>query len=115
MDLLPEGFEELVLAPHAPLGTSSVLGGFSQDRVVTTIADSGVVSDSTNVLALDARTGDARPLPVPVVLKRPAREDRVAGAVRFASRCELCVRPRRAREVLCRNVDALTGGVLHGA
>jgi hypothetical protein len=53
MDLLPEGFEELALAPHAPLGTSSVLGGFSQDRVMTTIADSEVVSDSTNVLALE--------------------------------------------------------------
>jgi hypothetical protein len=53
MDQLPEGFEELMLAPHAPLGTSSVLGGFSQDRVMTTIADSEVISDSTNVLALE--------------------------------------------------------------
>lgn len=53
MGLLPEGFEELVLAPHAPLGTSSVLGEFSQDRVTTTIADSEVGSDSTNVLALE--------------------------------------------------------------
>ncbi|MDQ6818157.1 MAG: hypothetical protein M3018_12235 [Actinomycetota bacterium] len=49
MDLLPEGFVELTLAPQAPLGTSSVLGGFSQDRVMTTIADTEVVSDSTNV------------------------------------------------------------------
>jgi hypothetical protein len=53
MDLLPGGFEELLLAPHAPLGTSSVLGGFSQDRVMTTIADTEIVSDSTNVLALE--------------------------------------------------------------
>jgi hypothetical protein len=53
MDMLPNGFVELVLAPHAPLGTSSVLGGFSQDRILTTIADTEVVSDSTNVLALE--------------------------------------------------------------
>jgi hypothetical protein len=53
MDRLPDGFVELGLAPHAPLGTSSVLGGFSQDRILTTIADTEVVSDSTNVLALE--------------------------------------------------------------
>jgi hypothetical protein len=53
MELLPDGFVELRLAPHAPLGTSSVFGGFSQDRILTTIADTEVVSDSTNVLALE--------------------------------------------------------------
>jgi len=53
MELLPDGFVELLLAPHAPLGASSVLGGFSQDRILTTIADTEVVSDSTNVLALE--------------------------------------------------------------
>jgi hypothetical protein len=53
MDVLPDGFVELVLAPHAPLGTSSVLGRFSQDRILTTIAETEVVSDSTNVLALE--------------------------------------------------------------
>jgi hypothetical protein len=53
MGLLPPGFVELELAPLAPLGTSAVLGGFSQDRVMTTNADSEVVSDSTNVLALE--------------------------------------------------------------
>jgi hypothetical protein len=53
MDQLPDGFVELALAPTAPLGASAVLGGFSQDRVLTTIADSEVVSDSTNVLALE--------------------------------------------------------------
>lgn len=53
MEMLPEGFVELLLSPHAPLGASSVLGRFSQDRVLTTISDSEVVSDSTNVLALE--------------------------------------------------------------
>jgi hypothetical protein len=51
---LPDGFVEIVLAPHAPLGTSSVLADLSQDRVLSTIADSEIVSDSTNVLALEA-------------------------------------------------------------
>ena len=62
MGLLPDGFVELQLAPHAPLGTSSVLGDFSQDRVLTTIADTEVVSDSTNVLALECarRRRDSR-------------------------------------------------------
>ena len=53
MEALPPGFTELSLAPHAPLGTSSVLGRLSQDRALTTIADSEVLSDSTNVLALE--------------------------------------------------------------
>jgi hypothetical protein len=53
MELLPDGFVELLLAPHAPLGASSVLGGFSQDRILTTLGDTEVVSDSTNVLALE--------------------------------------------------------------
>jgi hypothetical protein len=53
-EALPDGFVEIVLAPHAPLGTSSVLADLSQDRALSTIADSEVVSDSTNVLALEA-------------------------------------------------------------
>ena len=53
MEALPPGFTEVSLAPHAPLGTSSVLGSLSQDRALTTIADSEVLSDSTNVLALE--------------------------------------------------------------
>jgi len=51
--LLPDGFTEVTLPPHAPLGVSSVLGRFSQDRVLSTLADTEVVSDSTNVLALE--------------------------------------------------------------
>lgn len=37
----------------APLGTSAVLGPLDQNRVVSTIRGSEVVSDSTNVLALE--------------------------------------------------------------
>jgi hypothetical protein len=51
--LVPDGFTEVTLPPHAPLGVSSVLGRFSQDRVLSTLADTEVVSDSTNMLALE--------------------------------------------------------------
>src|SRR4051794_16741117 len=50
---LPPGFERLELSPVCPLGTSSVLGGISQDRVVATVRNTEVVSDPTNVLALE--------------------------------------------------------------
>jgi|tagenome__1003787_1003787.scaffolds.fasta_scaffold20915160_3 hypothetical protein len=58
---LPPGFERLELSPVCPLGTSSVLGGISQDRVVATARGTEVVSDPTNVLALECavrRRGD---------------------------------------------------------
>jgi hypothetical protein len=79
---LPDGFVEIVLAPHAPLGTSSVLGDLSQDRVLSTIADSEVVSDSTNVLALEAARR-----------RRDAKVRRGAGSVRLATSHRL-LRPR---------------------
>ena len=50
---LPHGFERLELSPVCPLGTSSVLGGISQDRIVATARGTEVVSDPTNVLALE--------------------------------------------------------------
>lgn len=53
LGLLPPGFERLELSPVCPLGTSSVLGGVSQDWVVTTTRGGEVVSDPTNVLALE--------------------------------------------------------------
>ena len=83
MDALRSGFEELTLGPHAPLGTSSVLAGFSQDRVLTTAADSEVVSDSTNVLALEC------------ALRRRAPSSRRTGDTRLAAAHRL-LRPREA-------------------
>jgi hypothetical protein len=53
LSLLPADFERLVLSPVCPLGTSSVLGGVSQDWVVTAVRGGEVVSDPTNVLALE--------------------------------------------------------------
>jgi hypothetical protein len=50
---LPDGFEPLELAPVCPLGTSSVLAGVNQHWAVATSRNSEVVSDATNVLALE--------------------------------------------------------------
>jgi hypothetical protein len=47
-----EGFEALQLSPVAPLGTCSVLAPSSQDRTLTTVRATEVVSDPTNMLAL---------------------------------------------------------------
>jgi hypothetical protein len=52
-ELLPAEFERLELSPVAPLGTSAVLGRIPQDWVVATARGGEVVSDSTNVLALE--------------------------------------------------------------
>ena len=47
-------YEALLLSPVAPLGVSSVLAPGSQDRILSTIRASEVVSDATNVLALES-------------------------------------------------------------
>jgi hypothetical protein len=45
----------------APLGTSSAVGPVSQDRVISTTRGTEVVSDPTNVLALEAAARRQRP------------------------------------------------------
>jgi hypothetical protein len=74
MTALPAGFERLALAPVAPFGASSVLGRLSQDRVVTTMSGSEVVSDSTNVLVLESARR-----------RRDAATRRVSEATRLAA------------------------------
>ncbi|MDQ7876376.1 hypothetical protein Q9R08_00160 [Microbacterium sp. QXD-8] len=46
-------YEALLLSPVAPLGAVSVLATGSQDRILSTIRGTEVVSDATNVLALE--------------------------------------------------------------
>lgn len=46
-------YEAMLLSPVAPVGTSSVVAPTSQNRTLTTIRGSEVVSDPTNVLALE--------------------------------------------------------------
>lgn len=50
---LPQEFEPLALSPVCPLGTNSVVAPVTQDWAVTTARNTEVVSDSTNVLALE--------------------------------------------------------------
>jgi hypothetical protein len=46
-------FEAIELSPLAPLGTCSALAPVDQNRVVSTVRNTEVVSDSTNILALE--------------------------------------------------------------
>lgn len=48
-----EGFEALLLSPVAPLGSCSVIAPTSQDRTLYANRGTEVVSDPTNVLALE--------------------------------------------------------------
>jgi hypothetical protein len=52
--LLPDRFAGVELSPLAPLGTCSALGPVDQHRVVSTVRGNEVLSDPTNVLALEA-------------------------------------------------------------
>jgi hypothetical protein len=76
---LPPGTELLTLPPLAPLGTHSVLGPMSQDRVVSTLRAAEVAADPTNALALEAAVR-RRALPPAVV--RLAALQRVVRAQR---------------------------------
>jgi len=53
-------YEALQLSPVAPLGTNSVVAPTSQDRTLSTTRATEVVSDPTNVLALEAARRLAR-------------------------------------------------------
>ena len=53
LEQLPVSYERIELSPVCPFGTSSVVGEISQDWVVTTFRGNEVVSDPTNVLALE--------------------------------------------------------------
>lgn len=51
---LPEhGFTALALSPLCPLGTNSAVATVNQNKVVTTVRNTEVVADATNVLALE--------------------------------------------------------------
>lgn len=52
-DTLPDAFEPVTLSPLCPLGASSAVSGVSQDWAVATGRGTEVVSDATNVLALE--------------------------------------------------------------
>lgn len=51
--LLPSHYEALELSPVAPLGTVSAIAPVDQNNIVATIRNTELVSDATNVLALE--------------------------------------------------------------
>ena len=50
---LPAGFEAIELSPVAPLGTASALATVHQNKALASIRSVEVLSDATNVLALE--------------------------------------------------------------
>jgi hypothetical protein len=52
--LLPDRYAGVELSPVAPLGTCSALGPVDQNRVLSTVRGTEVVSDPTNALAIEA-------------------------------------------------------------
>src|SRR5207244_1488088 len=61
--LLPDDVEGVELSPVTPLGTCAAVAPGSQDRIVTTIRGSEVVSDNTNALAVEAAVRRRRQSP----------------------------------------------------
>jgi hypothetical protein len=54
--LLPAEFTGIELSPVTPLGTCTAVAPVSQNRIVATVRNTEVVSDSTNTLAVEAAT-----------------------------------------------------------
>jgi hypothetical protein len=50
---LPQAFQAIALSPVCPLGTSSSMAGLNQNWALSTSRNTEVVSDSTNILALE--------------------------------------------------------------
>jgi hypothetical protein len=85
---LPPGFEPLELSPVCPLGTSSVVAPVDQNWAVSTARNTEVVSDSTNVLALECalrRRGLLRKDPKSAQAVHLAASHRLLRAQRFDS------------------------------
>src|SRR3989440_3660235 len=51
--LLPDHYTAIELSPVCPLGTNATVATLDQNKVVTTIRNTEVVADATNVLALE--------------------------------------------------------------
>ena len=85
-------FEALELSPLAPLGVCSVVGPTSQNKIVSALRGTEVVSDPTNVLALECAKR---------LREKPRRTIKLAT-------CHRCVRAQPLRCCL-----RFAGGVMH--
>ena len=52
--ILPSGFDTILLSPLSPLGSCSVLGTVNQNKIVSTVRNTEVCADSTNIMALES-------------------------------------------------------------
>ena len=86
LDTLPDGFEAVILSPVCPLATVASVAPIDQNRVLATSRGTEVISDPTNVLALEAalRRRAARATDGPDVV-RLATAHRVLRAQRFTA------------------------------
>ncbi|MBU1099683.1 MAG: hypothetical protein KKA84_04690 [Bacteroidetes bacterium] len=53
ISLLPDNFESIEISPITPLGSTSVFARVNQNNSVSTVRNTEVVSDATNVLAME--------------------------------------------------------------
>jgi hypothetical protein len=86
-ELLPKGFLPVELSPLSPLGTSSVLGPVDQNNVVSTARNTEVLSDPTNVMALEcAKRRSAHPWELVKLCcsQRLVRAQSIEGSATFA-------------------------------
>lgn len=90
---LPPEFAPIALSPVCPLGTNSVVAQVDQNWAVTTVRNTEVVADSTNVLALECairrrellRIDPKSPTPVHLAAShRLLRAQRFEGPLSFA-------------------------------
>src|SRR5690348_3297954 len=51
--LLPDAYTAIELSPVCPLGTNAAVAAVDQNKVLTTLRNTEVVADATNVLALE--------------------------------------------------------------
>lgn len=80
---VPARYQAIEIAPLAPLGTSSAVATASQHKIVSTMRGSDVVSDASNVLALEcAVRRRASPRGPEVALCASARMTRAQALVR---------------------------------
>jgi hypothetical protein len=94
-------FAALELSPVAPLGATSVMGATDQHRVLSALRGTEVVSDPTNVLALECADRLARAPGEPVRLatsQRVVRAQEVPDKPGFAQHFRIFVLATGARE-----------------
>ncbi len=91
LDALPSDFEVMELSPLAPLGVCSAVATVSQNKILSTTRGVEVVSDGTNVLALECalrrrasrREGEDTPVKLATSM-RVVRAQQFEGARSFA-------------------------------